>query len=31
MFMKNELKKKMEEGIIEHFQNAGNKTISERC
>lgn len=29
--MKNELKKKMEEGIIEHFQNAGNTTISERC
>ena len=31
MFMKNELKKKMEEGIIKHFHTAGNKTISERC
>jgi hypothetical protein len=31
IFMKNDLKKKMKEGIIEHFQTAGNKTISERC
>jgi hypothetical protein len=31
IFMKNDLEKKMEEGIIEHFQTAGNKTISERC
>jgi hypothetical protein len=29
--MKNDLKKKMEEGIIKHFHTAGNKTISERC
>jgi len=29
--MKNDLEKKMEEGIIEQFQTAGNKTISERC